>query len=138
MRGPVQDLPRGPQLHADPAGELNQDLRHTFGGTFIVNSGFSSVTTRDEAVSAVNDGTADLVAVGRPAISNSDLFTRWEGTPARTRSTSPPSTAAASAGTRTTCSCRRRALDSGTSRNSSARGPSAFEPVGTAARSPPT
>lgn len=65
-------------LHADPASELIQDLRRTFGGTFIVNSGFSSVTTRDEAVSVVEDDIADLVAVGRPAIANPDLVTRWE------------------------------------------------------------
>jgi 2,4-dienoyl-CoA reductase-like NADH-dependent reductase (Old Yellow Enzyme family) len=65
-------------LHADPAGELIQDLRRAFGGTFIVNTGFSSVTTRDEAVSAVDEGIADLVAVGRPAIANPDLVTRWE------------------------------------------------------------
>ncbi len=62
-------------LHADPAGDLIQDLRRTFGGTFIINSGFSSVTTRDEAVSVVEDDIADLVAVGRPAIANPDLVT---------------------------------------------------------------
>ncbi|MBM3714456.1 MAG: alkene reductase, partial [Actinobacteria bacterium] len=65
-------------LHADPAGDLIQDLRRAFGGTFIVNSGFSNVTTREEAVSAVDDDIADLVAVGRPAIANPDLVTRWE------------------------------------------------------------
>lgn len=65
-------------LHADPASDLIQDLRRAFGGTFIVNSGFSSVTTRDEAVSVVEDDIADLVAVGRPAIANPDLVTRWE------------------------------------------------------------
>ncbi len=65
-------------LHADPAGDLIQDLRRTFGGTLIINSGFSSVTTRDEAVSVVEDDIADLVAVGRPAIANPDLVTRWE------------------------------------------------------------
>lgn len=65
-------------LHADPAGDLIQDLRRAFGGTFIVNSGFSVVTTRDEAVQAIDDGIADLVAVGRPAIANPDLVARWE------------------------------------------------------------
>ncbi len=65
-------------LHNDPAGDLIQDLRRAFGGTFIVNSGFSTVTTRDEAVSAVDEGVADLVAVGRPAIANPDLVARWE------------------------------------------------------------
>ncbi|MFF0911785.1 alkene reductase [Microbacterium enclense] len=65
-------------LHADPAGDLIQDLRRAFGGTFIVNSGFTNVTTREEAVSAVDGDIADLVAVGRPAIANPDLVTRWE------------------------------------------------------------
>lgn len=65
-------------LHADPTSNLIQDLRRAFGGTFIVNSGFSSMTTRDEAVSAVENDIADLVAVGRPAIANPDLVTRWE------------------------------------------------------------
>ncbi|MCM3503078.1 alkene reductase [Microbacterium sp. P26] len=65
-------------LHADPASDLIQDLRRTFGGTFIVNSGFSRMTTRDEAVTAVDENIADLVAVGRPAIANPDLVTRWE------------------------------------------------------------
>ncbi|MEX0153470.1 alkene reductase [Microbacterium sp. LMI1-1-1.1] len=65
-------------LHADPAGDLIQDLRRAFGGTFIVNSGFSNVTTREEAVSAVDGDIADLVAVGRPAIANPDLVARWQ------------------------------------------------------------
>ncbi len=65
-------------LHADPASDLIQDLRRTFGGTFIVNSGFSRMTTRDEAVTAVDENIADLVAVGRPAIANPDLVTRWQ------------------------------------------------------------
>lgn len=65
-------------LHADPASDLIQDLRRTFGSTFIVNSGFSRMTTRDEAVTAVDENIADLVAVGRPAIANPDLVTRWQ------------------------------------------------------------
>lgn len=65
-------------LHSDPAGDLIQDLRRAFGGTFIVNSGFSIVTTRDEAVQAIDDDIADLIAVGRPAIANPDLVARWE------------------------------------------------------------
>jgi len=65
-------------LHSDPAGQLVQDLRGLFGGTFIVNSGFAKVTTREEAASAVDDGIADLIAVGRPAIANPDLVTRWQ------------------------------------------------------------
>ncbi|KEP75503.1 hypothetical protein HR12_30920 [Microbacterium sp. SUBG005] len=61
-----------------PVSDVIQDLRRTSGGTFIVNSGFSRMTTRDEAVTAVQYGVADLVAVGRPAIANPDLVTRWD------------------------------------------------------------
>ncbi len=69
-------------LHQDPAGELVQDLRARFGGTFLVNSGFGVITSREEAVSLVEDGHADAVVVGRPAIANPDLARRWkEGLP---------------------------------------------------------
>lgn len=51
---------------ADPSSDLIQDLRRTL----IVNSGFSKMTTRDEAVTAVDENIADLIAVGRPAIAN--------------------------------------------------------------------
>lgn len=65
-------------LHHEPAGELVQDLRARFGGTFLVNTGFGVVTTRDEAVALVADGHADAVVVGRPAIANPDLARRWK------------------------------------------------------------
>ncbi len=65
-------------LHHDPAGELVQDLRARFDGTFLVNSGFGVITTRDEAVALVEDGHADAVVVGRPAIANPDLARRWK------------------------------------------------------------
>jgi N-ethylmaleimide reductase len=69
-------------LHKDPAGELVQDLRQRFNGTFLVNTGFGGVTTREEAVSLITDGHADAVVVGRPAIANPDLVRRWrEGLP---------------------------------------------------------
>jgi N-ethylmaleimide reductase len=69
-------------LHDEPAGELVQDLRARFNGTFLVNTGFGVVTTREEAVSLVADGHADAVVVGRPAIANPDLARRWrEGLP---------------------------------------------------------
>ncbi|MET1021897.1 MAG: alkene reductase [Arthrobacter sp.] len=64
-------------LHNDPTGELVQDLRARFGGTFLLNTGFGVVTTRDEAVAIVADGHADAVVVGRPAIANPDLVRRW-------------------------------------------------------------
>lgn len=69
-------------LHADPTGELVQDLRGRFNGTFLVNTGFGDITTREEALSLVSDGHADAVVVGRPAIGNPDLVRRWrEGLP---------------------------------------------------------
>ncbi|MEE2523272.1 alkene reductase [Pseudarthrobacter sp. J47] len=69
-------------LHAEPTGALVQDLRSRFNGTFLVNSGFSVVTSRDEALALVTDGHADAVVVGRPAIANPDLARRWkEGLP---------------------------------------------------------
>lgn len=64
-------------LHHDAKGELVQDLRERFKGTFLVNTGFGEVTTRDEAVALVADGHADAVVVGRPAIANPDLARRW-------------------------------------------------------------
>lgn len=36
------------------------------------------MTTRDEAVTAVDENIADLVAVGRPAIANPGPVTRWQ------------------------------------------------------------
>ena len=69
-------------LHKDPASALVQDLRARFDGTFLLNTGFGDITTRDEAVSLVEDGLADAVGVGRPAIANPDLERRWrEGLP---------------------------------------------------------
>ena len=65
-------------LHADPTGDLVQHVRRTAGAPFIVNSGFSSLTTRDEAVVLVDTDQADAVAVGRAAIANPDLAYRWE------------------------------------------------------------
>lgn len=66
-------------LHGEPTGALVQDLRERFGGPFIVNSGFGSVTSRDEAIGLVEDSHADAVAVGRLVIANPDLVERWKG-----------------------------------------------------------
>jgi N-ethylmaleimide reductase len=66
-------------LHADPTSDLVQNLRSRFNGGFIVNSGFGTVTTRDEAIDLVDDSHADAVAVGRLAIANPDLVERWQG-----------------------------------------------------------
>lgn len=69
-------------LHKQPASDLVQDLRARFNGTFLVNTGFGEITTREEAVALVEDGHADAVVVGRPAIANPDLVRRWrEGLP---------------------------------------------------------
>lgn len=66
-------------LHSEPTGELVQDLRTRFGGRFIANSGFGRITTRQEAITLIEDSHADAVAVGRLAIANPDLVERWEG-----------------------------------------------------------
>ncbi len=69
-------------LHKEPTSELVQELRSRFDGTFLLNSGFGVITTREEATSLVADGHADAVVVGRPAIANPDLVRRWrEGLP---------------------------------------------------------
>ncbi|WP_262106016.1 alkene reductase [Arthrobacter sp. Marseille-P9274] len=65
-------------LHKDPAGPLVQDLRARFGGAVLVNTGFSVVTTREEALAILDDGLADGVVVGRPALANPDLVRRWQ------------------------------------------------------------
>ena len=65
-------------LHHEPTDELVQDLRSRFSGTFLVNTGFGVVTTRDAAFALVADGHADAVVVGRAAIANPDLARRWK------------------------------------------------------------
>ncbi|MEU8821217.1 alkene reductase [Actinoplanes sp. NPDC048796] len=64
-------------LHADPAGELVQKLRHAMAAPAIVNTGFGTPTTREEAARLLADGLGDAVAVGRAAIANPDLAVRW-------------------------------------------------------------
>jgi N-ethylmaleimide reductase len=66
-------------LHREPGGELVQELRRRFGGPLVANSGFSSVTTRAEAVQLIEDAHADAAAVGRAVIANPDLVQRWRG-----------------------------------------------------------
>jgi len=66
-------------LHREPAGELVQELRRRFDGPLIANSGFGSVTTREEAVRLIDSAHADAVAVGRAVIANPDLVERWAG-----------------------------------------------------------
>lgn len=62
---------------ADPADELIDDLRRRFGGPFIANDGFGSVTTRKDAERILDGGLGDLVAVGRNFLANPDLPHRW-------------------------------------------------------------
>ncbi len=64
-------------LHAEPTGELIQDLRKRFGGPVLINSGFGVITNREEAIAILEDGVGDAVVVGRPAIANPDLARRW-------------------------------------------------------------
>lgn len=69
-------------LHADPSGSLVQDLRSRFGGPVLLNTGFQTVTTYDDAAAVAANGWGDAVVVGRPAIANPDLVRRWrEGLP---------------------------------------------------------
>ncbi|MDQ3156134.1 MAG: alkene reductase [Actinomycetota bacterium] len=63
---------------ADPQTDLFQDLRRRFGGPVIANTGFSHVTDLDEVKEIIDGDLAELVAVGRPFISNPDLVTRWK------------------------------------------------------------
>jgi N-ethylmaleimide reductase len=65
-------------LHPEPAGALIQGLRARFPGAFFVNSGFATITTRDEALEWMDAGHTDAVVVGRPIIANPDLVERWE------------------------------------------------------------
>lgn len=64
-------------LHQDPAGDLVQELRSLFDGPFLLNTGFSEMTSREEALTLI-DGLADAVVVGRAAIANPDLVRRWK------------------------------------------------------------
>lgn len=65
-------------LSADPTGDLVQHIRRVAGAPFILNSGFGSPTTREEAETLVTSDWADAVAVGRPVIANPDLAVRWQ------------------------------------------------------------
>ncbi|MCU6480015.1 alkene reductase [Arthrobacter sp. A2-55] len=67
-------------LHQDPDGGLVQELRRRFGGPVLVNTGFATVTTLQDAEAVA--GWADAVVVGRPSLANPDLVRRWsEGLP---------------------------------------------------------
>ncbi len=65
-------------LHADIDGDLVAALRSRFGGFTLLNSGFGSVTTKEEAAHIVEDDLADATVVGRQLIANPDLVRRWQ------------------------------------------------------------
>ncbi len=62
----------------DPTSELVQDLRTRFGGPFIINTGFGSVTSLEDVQRLLDHDLADVVAVGREFIANPDLAERWK------------------------------------------------------------
>lgn len=64
-------------LHPQPESELIQELRARVGAPLIANTGFSTTTTREQAMTLLSRGVADAVAVGRPVIANPDLAQRW-------------------------------------------------------------
>lgn len=69
-------------LHKDPSGTLVQELRTRFGGPVLLNTGFGTVTTLQDALEVANNGWGDAVVVGRPVLANPDLARRWqEGLP---------------------------------------------------------
>jgi N-ethylmaleimide reductase len=62
---------------ADPRSGLIRDLTVRFDGVTIANDGFAQVTSLESATAIVDEGLADLVAVGRPLLANPDLVARW-------------------------------------------------------------
>ena len=49
-----------------------RELRRRFGGTYIANNGYDKA----RAMAAIEQGSADLIAFGKPFIANPDLVTR--------------------------------------------------------------
>jgi drug/metabolite transporter (DMT)-like permease len=72
----IQGETGGVRHPADAARPFDYDaLRRQFPGAWMVNNGYS----RDESIEAVATGATDLVAFGRPFISNPDLVRRLRG-----------------------------------------------------------
>lgn len=61
----------------DPASELVAELKDLFGGPLMLNSGFATITSMQDAEKMLQENGADLVAVGRQYIANPDLPQRW-------------------------------------------------------------
>lgn len=64
-------------LRQDPADRIVQDLRRIVNAPMILNTGFATMTTREEATAILEMNLADAVAVGRPLIATPDLLRRW-------------------------------------------------------------
>ncbi|MFJ7750955.1 hypothetical protein ACIQXM_13475 [Arthrobacter sp. NPDC097144] len=64
-------------LHKDPADELIQGLRRRFDGPVLLNTGFGTVTSREDAIMLLEEDLAEAVVVGCPVIANPDLA-RWQ------------------------------------------------------------
>lgn len=69
-------------LHTESSGDLVQGVRSSFGGPIILNTGFSAVTSLQDAQHVTDNSLADAVVIGRYALANPDLARRWsEGLP---------------------------------------------------------
>jgi N-ethylmaleimide reductase len=64
-------------LHDDIPGQFVQEVRARFGGHLVANNGDKLPTTRVDALTLLDAGHADAVAVGRKTIANPDLLRRW-------------------------------------------------------------
>ncbi|MCB8883932.1 alkene reductase [Acidisoma cellulosilytica] len=55
--------------------KIKQTIRKLFKGSLILSGGYDAAHAEKDVAS----GAADLIAVGRPILSNPDLVTRWQG-----------------------------------------------------------
>ncbi|QWC86528.1 alkene reductase [Nocardioidaceae bacterium] len=62
---------------ADPRADVTNQIREGVDAPFLINDGFGTVTTRDDAEKLLADGLGDAVVVGRLFIANPDLPERW-------------------------------------------------------------
>lgn len=66
-------------LHArvPPDRPIYSWLRRRWPDRLLLNSGFGTTTSREQAVGVVKTGTADAVTIGRAFLANPDLVRRW-------------------------------------------------------------
>lgn len=64
-------------IYRDPSSDLVQKNWNESGCGLVLNNGFDTVTTVEEALKIVAAGYADAVGVGRAALANPDLAKRW-------------------------------------------------------------